>query len=83
MIQNCWSQFRKFIEIEDKEVIINQLKESIEKTRALKSEAFEKAEHELIGINLFKNAKEQKNKWSNVPNYLGFDYLIFEKGQDA
>ncbi len=83
LIQNCWSQFRKFIEIEDKEVIINQLKESIEKTRALKSEAFEKAEHELIGINLFKNAKEQKNKWSNVPNYLGFDYLIFEKGQDA
>ena len=83
MIRNCWSQFLKFIDIEDKEVIIGKLKESIEKTRTIKLEAFKKTEHELIGINLFKNKKEQKNTWSNIPSYLDFDYLIFEMEKDA
>jgi len=83
MIRNCWSQFLKFIDIEDNEVIIGKLKESIEKTRTIKLDAFKKTEHELIGINLFKNKKEQKNTWSNIPSYLDFDYLIFEMEKDA
>ena len=83
MIQNCWSQFLKFIDKEDNEAIIGKLKESIEKTRIIKSEAFKKTEHELIGINLFKNKKEQKNTWSNIPSYLDYDYLIFEMEKDA
>ena len=83
MIRNCWSQFLKFIDIEDNTAIIGKLKESIEKTRTIKLDAFKKTEHELIGINLFKNKKEQKNTWSNIPSYLDFDYLIFEMEKDA
>jgi len=83
MIRNCWSQFLKFIDIEDNKAIIGKLKESIEKTRTIKLDAFKKTEHELIGINLFKNKKEQKNTWSNIPSYLDFDYLIFEMEKDA
>ncbi len=83
MIRNCWSQFLKFIDIEDKEAIIGQLKKNIEKTRTIKLEAFKKTEYELIGINLFENKKEQKNTWSNIPSYLDFDYLIFEMEKDA
>ena len=83
MIQNCWSHFLMLIDIEDDEAIIGKLKDSIEKTRKIKLEAYRKTEHELIGINLFKNNKEQKNTWSNIPNYLDFDYLIFEMEQDA
>ena len=51
--------FLKFMEIEDNDIIIEHLKESIHKTRVIKSDAFEKADQELIGINLFKNNKEQ------------------------
>ena len=83
LIQKCWSQFLKFMEIEDNDIIIEHLKKSIHKTRVIKSDAFEKADQELIGINLFKNNKEQKNTWSKVPSYLDFEYLIFEKGGNA
>lgn len=83
LIRNCWSQFLEFIDIQDNEAMIGKLKESIGKTRGIKSEAFKNTEHELIGINLFKNKKEQKNTWSKIPSYLDFDYLIFEMEKDA
>ena len=83
LVNNCWSQFLKFMEIKDSDAIIENLKERIHKTRAIKLHTFDKADHELIGINLFKNSEEQKNKWSNVPSYIDFDYLIFENGKNA
>lgn len=82
LIQNCWSQFLNFMEINAQEPIIDLLKASIKKTRNLKLKAFEKGQHELVGINLFPNKSEQNNSWSNVPKYLEFDYLIFERGKD-
>ena len=79
LIQNCWSQFLNFMEIKAQQSIIDLLKESIKKTRDIKLKAFENEEHELVGINLFANKSEQNNSWSNVPKYLEFDYLIFER----
>ena len=79
LIQNCWSQFLNFMEIKAQQSIIDLLKESIKKTRDIKLKAFENEEHELLGINLFANKSEQNNSWSNVPKYLEFDYLIFER----
>jgi hypothetical protein len=49
----------------------------------MKSEAFDSGVKELIGINLFANKTEQKNAWSDVPKYLDFNYLIFERNQNV
>lgn len=83
LVQNCWSQFLKFMEINNEPKIHEQLKVHIAKTRDMKSEAFDSGVKELIGINLFANKTEQANAWSDVPKYLDFNYLIFERNQNV
>jgi methylmalonyl-CoA mutase len=82
LITNSWNQFLEFNEKSDNEVN-EMLCKSIACTREQKLSAFVQGEKELIGINLFPIEKDENILWADIPKYLGFDYLIYEKHQNG
>ena len=57
---------------------MNFIREKISETRSKRLKDFNQKKIELIGVNSFKNEKEEINSWSNQRNYLELPYLIFE-----
>ena len=57
---------------------MNFIREKISETRTKRLKEFKQKKTELIGVNSFKNEKEEINSWSNQLHYLELPYLIFE-----
>ena len=58
-----------------------QMKEHISIIRNLKIQEFLNGEKQLLGINLFELANENKRTPTAIPTYLNLDYLIYENLQ--
>lgn len=78
LISNSWDDFLHCMECENIDSIKEKLITNISAARELKTISFEKGEKQLLGINLYPTEVTNKLSWIGIPDYLGFDYLIFE-----
>ena len=83
IISNSWNQFLQWMDCEHLEIIKANLKSNISEARKLKTLSFDAGEKQLLGINLYPATIDKKISWVSIPDYLGFDYLIFENRQHA
>lgn len=77
IINNSWNLF---LEIYDKSPneIVALMTDKINLIRKKKIDNFINGEKQLIGINLFKNKKEEEYTFNSLPNYLETPFLIYE-----
>jgi methylmalonyl-CoA mutase len=80
IVLKAWDFLRKLDEFKsiNEPSKIDHITNCILETRNKRAEFFTQKKLELIGVNSFKNSKEEINAWSNAKSYLSLPYLIFE-----
>ena len=78
LISKSWDDFLHCMDCKHIDFIKEKLTTNISVARELKTIAFDTGEKQLLGINLYPSEVANKLSWIGIPDYLGFDYLIFE-----
>ena len=78
IIINSWEFF---LELQDDSLVGNKkmISESVQLVRSMREKQFLSGEKQLLGINLFNIESKSSDSWHEIPEYLGMQFLIYEK----